>query len=136
MKSLGRLARSVAMITHRPVIGSLRSSGNVGESSGDEQNPIIASASTLRSLFQRPLDRLVPEVRRELGGLAGQLRPFLVEGEAPLQRALRSFGGPVPGAADVGGGSGERRCRKQNEKQFHVRKVRDFAAGFNRPNTL
>src|ERR1035437_9669893 len=32
-KSLGRLARSVAIITHRPVMGSLRSSGNYGDSS-------------------------------------------------------------------------------------------------------
>src|SRR5205807_6672930 len=34
MKSLGRLARSVAMMTHRPVIGSLRNSGKSRDSSG------------------------------------------------------------------------------------------------------
>ena len=32
MKSVGRLARSVEMITQRPVIGSLRSSGNESSS--------------------------------------------------------------------------------------------------------
>ena len=46
MKSLGRLARSVAMMTHRPVIGSLRNSGNWGNPSAVnsriEQEMIIA----------------------------------------------------------------------------------------------
>src|SRR5450432_3948447 len=34
MKSLGRFARSVAMATHRPVMGSLRNSDNACDSSG------------------------------------------------------------------------------------------------------
>src|SRR3982751_6641263 len=45
-KSLGRLARSVAIMTHRPVMGSLRSSGNYGDSSevvsSGSQHPIIS----------------------------------------------------------------------------------------------
>src|SRR5581483_9910273 len=48
-KSVGRFARSVAMITQRPVIGSLRSSGN-----DDPPGPLLWTESLLyRSLIAR-----------------------------------------------------------------------------------
>ena len=50
MKSVGRLARSVAMITHRPVMGSFRNSGNDGESSAS-QKEIIAKWRTSPVLY-------------------------------------------------------------------------------------
>src|ERR1044072_2302670 len=51
MKSVGRLARSVAMMTHRPVMGSFRNSGNDGESSGRQKEIIAWTAGRLRQAY-------------------------------------------------------------------------------------
>jgi hypothetical protein len=48
MKSLGRLARSVAMMTHRPVIGSLRNSGNSRDPSEVNQQDLATDDYSVR----------------------------------------------------------------------------------------
>src|ERR1035437_920257 len=140
MKSPGRFARSVAMITHRPVMGSLRNSGKRGEPSEigfEMQQTIIAWnhwTLTLAPGIADPLDaRLFLENHAD--DIEAGLLPVhagaagVVAGGALGIRPLLPGPRAIPGSPNGGGG---RRDRHEDQCVAVPRHQIDFDAAVRR----
>src|SRR5262249_37901830 len=128
LKSTGRRARSVAMMTQRPTMGSLRSSGNRHQLDADRGvEPLAVAEGDLapdgqdhRSLvgaleaafgLRRRLQRIAPQIRRWRGIHAGEkFVPLVDQLERRFTLAARSqfaiaeiFGGAVVAIGGVAG---------------------------------
>src|SRR5437763_14144443 len=109
IKSLGRFARSVAMITHRPVIGSLRNSGKLGNSSRVVGRAQKGAWQTFDYILRLPDPRCIwPNGSLMAANIEGnicrvQVRHFSFSSEVrftrlsrPGKRAIRPKGGTLP----------------------------------------